>query len=280
MIYASPVPGEMESGVFYDKTGNDYLSPDKLTADYSDTRFDRELRLFEKYCTGGAILDVGCSTGGFLYQLERRHPGKYIRLGTDISGPALEQARKMGVPILSGDFLTRSFETSFDAVTLWAVVEHLGQPAAFLRKAADILKPGGLCILLVPNMKSLAVRILGGKYRYILPEHINYFTLDTLTRLAEKEFTLIARTSTHFNPIVIWQDLRSGGRETTRTERFALLKKTTAIKRNRWAWPLKAAYRGLETVLSALFLADNLVLVCQKPLTSARKRNVSESGQV
>ena len=69
MLYANPVPAKFASGQFYDQTGADYyLSPAKLESDYAAVRFERELRLFRKYCAGGAVLDVGCSSGAFLCQ--------------------------------------------------------------------------------------------------------------------------------------------------------------------------------------------------------------------
>src|ERR1700753_4039296 len=66
MIYMNPVPAEMATGLFYDRAGSEYLSPEKLESDYAEVRFERELRLFRKYCRKGAVLDVGCSSGAFL----------------------------------------------------------------------------------------------------------------------------------------------------------------------------------------------------------------------
>src|SRR5216117_3295757 len=78
MVYANPVEPELASGQFYDRIGVPfYLSPDKLEGDYAPVRFERELRLFRRYCPGGAALDVGCSTGAFLFQLNNRYPGDY-----------------------------------------------------------------------------------------------------------------------------------------------------------------------------------------------------------
>ena len=57
-------------------------------------------------------------------------------------------------------------------------------------------------------MKSLAVRFLGARYRYIYPQHLNYFTRQTLSGLVEARFSVVDFRSTHFNPIVIWQDWR------------------------------------------------------------------------
>ena len=233
MIYANPIPADMASGEFYDAAGKDYyLSPAKLESDYADVRFERELRLFRKHCPRGAVLDVGCSSGAFLFQLKKRWPGDYEILGTDVSGPPLDYAESRGVPVARGDFLQMDFakmsvatlpETplpvgrgeggrrpgeGFDAITLWAVVEHLAEPKQFLEKAHTLLKPGGLCFVLVPNFKSLAVRLLGAKYRYVYEQHLNYFTAQTLTALCTPRFEVVETRFTHFNPVVIWQDWR------------------------------------------------------------------------
>ncbi len=264
MIFVNPVPAEMASGIFYDHAGPEYLSPDKLTSDYAAVRFERELRLFRAHCPRGSVLDVGCSSGGFLYQLNQRHPGDYHILGTDVSTAPLDHAAKMGVPIARGNFLDYPFTQQFDAITFWAVMEHLFEPQKFLQRAAALLKPGGLCFILVPNMSSLAVQLLGAKYRYIFPEHLNYFTPRTLRRFVEREFAVLNLRSTHFNPVVIWQDFRRGQREIPRAERSQLLARTNAAKQSPWLAPLRLAYRASEGCLAQFLLADNLVVIARK----------------
>ncbi len=241
MIYANPVPQEFASGEYYNREAAQYyLSPAKLESDYAPTRFERELRLFRRYCSGGDVLDVGCSSGAFLFQLTKQFPGAYQVLGTDVS-------RKQ-----------------FDAVTFWAVLEHLFEPKRFIEKAQSLLKPGGLCFVLVPNMKSLAIRLLGERYRYIYPQHLNYFSEDSLRLLGRWRFSVLEVRTTHFNPIVIWQDWRSRGREVSNAERGDLLKRTTACKQNPLLRPLKWGYSVAEKALSVFGLADNLVAVLKK----------------
>jgi len=264
MVYVNPVVSEMATGTFYDQTGLEYLSKEKVESDYSDTRFTRELRLFRKHCPHGSVLDVGCSSGGFLHALTKRYPGDYEVLGTDISSAPLEYAKKMGIPVVKGDFLNHVFEKRFDAVTFWAVMEHLMEPRLFLEKTASILSPSGLCIILVPNLRSLAVRLLGAKYRYILPEHINYFTSKTLEAFVKRDFNIVSISSTHFNPIVILKDFRNRKQEVSREERFQLLRKTSGYKRSPWLFPVKLAYETVEFGLGKLSLADNLVILCRK----------------
>jgi SAM-dependent methyltransferase len=268
MAFASPVEAELISGLYYDKLANPYyLSPDKLESDYSPVRFARELKLFRRWCRGGRVLDVGCSTGAFLFQLKQQFPGDYDVLGIGVAGPALDHAERQGVPVLRQPFLSAELPgPKFPAVTFWAVLEHLANPREFLRKAAEVLEPGGHCFILVPNFRSLATRLLGAKYRYIFPQHVNYFTRATLHRLAATEpgFRPVYSGSSHFNPIVIWQDSRGRKEAVSDQDRAALLKKTTAYKQNPVLMPLRLLYGWAEQALGFLGLADNLVVVLRK----------------
>jgi 2-polyprenyl-3-methyl-5-hydroxy-6-metoxy-1,4-benzoquinol methylase len=266
MIYANPVPADLASGRYYDQAGVDYyLSPAKVESDYAPVRFERELRWFRKHCSAGAVLDVGCSSGAFLFQLKTRFPGTYEILGTDASGPPLDYAESRGIPAVRGDFLKQEFgQKKFAAITFWAVLEHLLEPKLFLEKAATLLEAGGVCFVLVPNMKSLAARFLGARYRYIYPQHLNYFTRRTLRKLVENRFSVIEMGATHFNPIIIWQDWRRGGAAVPNAERAQLLKRTTAYKQSRWLGPARGLYRLAEGTLAGLNLADNLVAVLRK----------------
>lgn len=272
MVFVNPVLPAMASGEYYDTEGAQYyLSAAKLESDYAPVRFERELRLFRQWCPRGSVLDVGCGSGAFLFQLGQRWPGDYRTLGTDVSGGPLDYAESRGVSVARGDFLQLDFarpgeaRAPFEAVTLWAVAEHLAEPGRFLRKACEVLKPGGVCVVLVPNLRSLAVRLLGAKYRYVYAQHLNYFSAKTLAQLSVRAgFEVIATRYMHFNPVVIWQDWRQGGREVSNQERGALLKRTTAMKQRPWMKPVKGAYALTEAGLAACGLADNVVVVLRK----------------
>ncbi len=316
MVYANPVPSEMAGGSFYEQAGETYyLSPAKVESDYAEVRFERELRLFRKHCPRGSVLDVGCSSGAFLFQLRKRWPMDYRILGTDVSGPPLDYAESRDVPVARGNFLEQDFKNltvrwerrppmmnahrghephqnpspdpatagppsphpmgsgqgegnssaRFDAITFWATLEHLSEPKRFLDQAHSLLKPGGLCFVLVPNLRSLAMRLLGAKYRYVYAQHLNYFYAETLKQIGRRAgFVVVSTRFTHFNPVVIWQDWRGGGREVSNVERGELLKQTTALKQKPWLKPAKWLYRLSEQTLGVLGLADNLVVMFRK----------------
>jgi 2-polyprenyl-3-methyl-5-hydroxy-6-metoxy-1,4-benzoquinol methylase len=266
MIFVNPVPAEFASGEYYDQVAAEYyLSPDKLESDYADVRFERELRFFRNHCLHGTVLDVGCSSGAFLFQLKRRFSQEYQVWGTDVSGPPLAYAESRGIPIKRGSFLGMPPEEGkFDAITFWAILEHVAEPRLFVEKAAALLNPGGFCFVLVPNMKSLAVRLLGSRYRYIYPQHLNYFTESTLKKLVEKEFAVLDLRTMHFNPMVIWQDWRRRGAAVSNQERGALLKRTTAYKQNPMLRPARTLYKIAEHLLGVFGLADNIAIGLQK----------------
>lgn len=275
MVYACPVPQELASGDFYDRIAADfYLSPEKLAADFAEVRFKRELKLFETHCAAGRVLDVGCSTGAFLHQLRRR--GRYQVCGTDVAGPALDHAAQCGLEVIRIAFLAHDFgPRRFDAVTFWAVLEHVIDPGAFLAKASGLIEPGGHCFVLVPNLESLAIRCLGTHYRYVMPDHVNYFSARTLRMLAQSVvgFRVVSARYTHFNPVVLWQDWRTPLDRVPDPDRVRLLGRTTRWKQNPWLIPARWGYRAAEAVLARFGLADNLVLVLQRQDSSSSSRN-------
>jgi SAM-dependent methyltransferase len=64
-----------------------------------------------------------------------------------------------------GDFLAYDFgNQKYDVVYAAHIIEHLADPIAFLRKIDSILKPGGMCVLEVPNEDCLGARIFGADW--------------------------------------------------------------------------------------------------------------------
>jgi hypothetical protein len=99
-----------------------------------------------------------------------------------------------------------------------------------------------------------------------MPEHLNYFTAQTLRGFATRVEALevVDHGSTHFNPVVIWQDWRTGGAEVADEARAILLERTTAWKQNAFLRPLKLVYGGMERILGSMGLADNLFVVLRR----------------
>jgi SAM-dependent methyltransferase len=72
-------------------------------------------------------------------------------------------------------------EGAFDFVLYRAVLEHTADPNGALRAIRALLRPGGLCYLEVPNIRSWSVRTMGYAAQSLyLPWHRVHFTGETL----------------------------------------------------------------------------------------------------
>jgi SAM-dependent methyltransferase len=133
------------------------------------------------------ILDVGSGPGYFL--LHGRERG-WETVGIEPSAQAAAHSRSLGLTIIE-DFLNE--ETAgrlgvFDAVHMSEVLEHIPDPKRLLKVARDLLAPGGLICVVVPNdyspFQDILRRVCGFKPWWVAPpHHINYFDFDTLSRL-------------------------------------------------------------------------------------------------
>jgi 2-polyprenyl-3-methyl-5-hydroxy-6-metoxy-1,4-benzoquinol methylase len=116
--------------------------------------YRRGLRRLEKLVRPGRLLDVGCSYGAFL-QLARERG--WQAKGVELSKTTAEFARvERGLDVFTGRVEEASFpDESFDAITLWDVIEHFDDPVATLAELRRILAPGGILFVFTINQESL-----------------------------------------------------------------------------------------------------------------------------
>src|SRR5262249_19506977 len=74
--------------------------------------------------------------------------------------------------------------------------EHLAEPGAALDRVTDLLEPGGVLYVTVPDAGSILARMLGRRWWSVLPMHVQYFTRNSLRRLLrERGFETLWVTS-------------------------------------------------------------------------------------
>ena len=136
----------------------------------------------------GRLLDYGCGNGKFL--LAMRDRGWQVQ-GMDLTPQAVERCRAEGLEARLGRDMDEYPPNSFDAITLWQVIEHVPSPRQTLGQAWRALRPGGLLTMSLPNFDSLTARWFGPYWFPLeLPRHVTHFTPVTLKRiLAEENFT-------------------------------------------------------------------------------------------
>jgi SAM-dependent methyltransferase len=103
---------------------------------------------------GGAAIDLGCGTGGFLSVLARRFA---TVVGVDAYGEslAIARGRAPGAELLEADATAVPLAAhQFDLAAALDVLEH-GDPDALLGEARRLVRPGGWLLVSVPAFPSL-----------------------------------------------------------------------------------------------------------------------------
>ncbi len=207
LIYVSPALREAVLKEAYEES--DYaqswmqvlLNP--VEQQFNRPKFELGLREIEQTVgKKGKLLDIGCAVGQFL------SVGRDS--GWDVCGIELNQREReyccaQGFRVL-GEPLTATLfpPASFDAVTLWEVLEHVPHPRQLTESIYTLLKPGGVALIVVPNVDSLAARILQEKCNMFFGlGHINMFTIATLTRLLQQAHFKIVSSTTIISEISV-----------------------------------------------------------------------------
>lgn len=146
--------------------------------------------------TGAHVLDLGCATGVFLSEVQRKTTMAVA--GSDLSRSALQAAQRQALPVWSEEAShIAAHNSAFDAVTMWEVIEHVPDPLATLREVHRVLQPGGYLFISTPNVASLQAQIWGRHWAgWHLPQHLQVFSFKTLSRLLhEAGFRQVRRRS-------------------------------------------------------------------------------------
>lgn len=109
--------------------------------------------------SGARMLEIGCGTGVFLRSLAGT-PGLEL-LGSEVYLRGLQSARARGgaIEFIQLDATRIPFESEFDIVGAFDVIEHIDDDEAVLRGICRSLKPGGWLLLTVPQHPFLWSRL-------------------------------------------------------------------------------------------------------------------------
>jgi 2-polyprenyl-3-methyl-5-hydroxy-6-metoxy-1,4-benzoquinol methylase len=123
----------------------------------------------------GKLLDIGCANGNLLKSFHR------IRPQWELYGYEISDIRKDEVLALPG---VRGFHAGadvtypfrYDLITVCHVLEHVPNPAAFLRPLLANLAPSGRLVVIVPNIRQNPIDLL-------IADHCSHFDADSLDRV-------------------------------------------------------------------------------------------------
>ena len=173
---------------------------------YDEGRSQRALqarRLVEtirRFAPGGTLLDIGAGSG---ILVEEATLGGFRAEGIEPSARLAEAATRRGLAVHRGTLPHPSVsDKRYDVVSLVDVIEHVPDPVDLLRQAAAVMAPGGVGIVVTPDVRSVMARIMGRRWWHYRIAHIGYFSRATLTlalRQAGLRVVAFGRPRWYFN---------------------------------------------------------------------------------
>ncbi len=132
----------------------------------------------------GSLLDIGSGTGHFLAEMQK---AKWRVKGIEINEKAMAVSSvKFGLEIIPPEAKSSLGNASFDCITLWHVLEHFSDLHNYIAEINRLLKPGGICIIAVPNIDSYDAQHFGQYWAaFDVPRHLWHFNPDTFGFLFE-----------------------------------------------------------------------------------------------
>lgn len=162
-----------------------YNLPDRIS-----TYFGRRIEFFRRYGQSLAFvrkhgnidscLDVGCNIGYWLHFLKMAGISRVA--GVEINAACAGFGREVfGLEIMEN---IECFPDSFDLISLFDILEHVDNPAAFLAGTLRLAHPGTLYFIQCPNYKSWMARYLGKAWPWWdVPDHLWHFNQTSVTLL-------------------------------------------------------------------------------------------------
>lgn len=193
LLFTNPRPNEEEIGPYYDFP--DYFSHEDKAKNltqwiYNQVRnynLGQKIKLIEEFAETGKLLDYGCGTGQLLFEAT-------INLwkvnGIEPNAKARDKAnQKLGNKVFTSiDELKE--EQTYDAITLFHVLEHVHQLRKTTKTILKHLKSKGYLFIAVPNHESFDSQHYGKYWAgWDVPRHLYHFNPTSMESF-RKEFNL------------------------------------------------------------------------------------------
>ena len=190
--FTQSVPEESEIGRYYKST--DYISHSDIKKGlinnlYHQVRnitLKQKKNLVEKKAglATGSILDVGSGTGSFLSVMAA---SGWKVIGLEPDAEARKLAQQKGLYVEATNQLFKLPVSSFDAITMWHVLEHVHELHKYMDQIKALLKPNGLLFIAVPNYTSGDANYYGSNWAaYDVPRHLYHFSPVSMNALIAK----------------------------------------------------------------------------------------------
>jgi SAM-dependent methyltransferase len=130
----------------------------------------------------GRLLDIGAGTGAFAAYMQEQ--------GWEVTGLEPEEVARERAFADNKIRLQDTAELfslpaeSYDAITLWHVLEHVHDLHPYLERLKTLIKKGGRIFIAVPNYTSYDATVYGAAWAaYDVPRHLYHFSPDAMEGL-------------------------------------------------------------------------------------------------
>ena len=135
--------------------------------------------------SNGNILDIGCGTGAFLHTMKT---GGWKITGLEPDENAREKAKILyDIEPQPSNNIFNLPDNSYDAITMWHVLEHVHQLHEYIGQLKNMLTDKGKIFIAVPNYTSYDAQHYGEFWAaYDVPRHLYHFSPAGMKRLVEQ----------------------------------------------------------------------------------------------
>jgi SAM-dependent methyltransferase len=130
----------------------------------------------------GKLLDIGAGAGAFAAHMQQQG---WEVTGLEPDETARERAASVNKVVLQDTSKLFALPPdSFDAITLWHVLEHVHDLHPYLEQLKKLIKRGGRIFIAVPNYTSYDATVYQGAWAaYDVPRHLYHFSPDAMENL-------------------------------------------------------------------------------------------------
>ncbi|MEO6837579.1 MAG: class I SAM-dependent methyltransferase, partial [Ginsengibacter sp.] len=199
--FTQNIPEKENIGAYYES--QDYISHSDTSKGLVNNLYHKvrkrtliQKRNLIKNITGlknGNILDVGAGTGAFLNTMK---VANWNGIGIEPDKNAREKAKELyGITLEDSEKIYSLPSQSFDAITLWHVLEHVHDLHEYVEQLKKLLSANGILFIAVPNYTSTDAKIYKEFWAaYDVPRHLYHFSPKAMKNLLKAHGLKIEKT--------------------------------------------------------------------------------------
>ena len=185
LIFLAPLPEDL--GRYYPAEYYELPTSTEALAARAEPLRKSKLDVVLRFADKGRLLEIGPAYGLFAHLAKEA--------GFDVTGIEMDSRccrflrDTVGITVAEGADTQALLKAlpPFDVIVLWQVIEHLPDPWAVLRLAAEKLTPKGVLIVDTPNPDAFQFKVLGSRWTHVdAPRHVTLIPARLLVQNAEQ----------------------------------------------------------------------------------------------